>query len=115
MSCEELTVNPDNTSVVEVNGLKDSITGSFENAATVTVEDILDKDNVSVTGITFPVTLIYVASSNGIYRGNLPATAGFISGQLYNLTIKAVASGSTANWKNKLFAVDRCIDSSVCC
>ena len=63
----------DNT--IEVRGVKDQVTDTFDNDSTVTVQTLIDiSDDSVIVGETWPLTLAYVAASNGIYRGNLVDT-----------------------------------------
>ena len=88
-------VNNDN--VVELNGLRNPVTGEFLNAATVDIT-ITDPDGVEVTGETWPLTIPYVAASNGIYRVILDKVIDFIAGVRYTAVINAAESGLDAKW-----------------
>jgi hypothetical protein len=59
-----------NDTVVELQGLANGITGAYVNDATVSVT-ITDLAGAATTGISLPVTMSYVAASDGIYRGVL--------------------------------------------
>ena len=71
------------TKTIEMGAFKDDITGVFQNAATtanVTVTDVTDPDNP--TSLGSPLTLVYVAASNGIYQVTLAHDyAAFFAGQ----------------------------------
>jgi 5-methylcytosine-specific restriction protein A len=58
----------DNDMLVEVDGLQDSSDDSYLNAATVTA-NLFDENGTLVTGQTMPISMSYVASSNGKYQG----------------------------------------------
>lgn len=74
------------TNILEVYNLKNGLTGAYLNAATVTA-DVVDEDDVQVTGVSWPFTLTYVPSSNGTYRAALPSTAGFTRDAWYKARI----------------------------
>jgi hypothetical protein len=57
-----------NDTVYEVQGLANGITGAYVNDATVSVT-VKNLAGTTVSGISFPVTLAYVAESDGVYRG----------------------------------------------
>lgn len=60
----------ENDMVFEVLNLVDSETGDFVDDATVTAElKNIDDTTVTSVNVTFPITLLYVGGSNGIYRG----------------------------------------------
>ena|SRR5690554_6635024 len=88
-----------NTSIIEVDGLADQ-DGAYQIDATVTLESLVDKrTGVAVSGVTVPLTLFYVASSNGKYQGTIPHDAGATAGRVYIATILAISSaGQRAQW-----------------
>jgi hypothetical protein len=71
-----------NDTVLEVKGLKDEVGGDFLNAATVTAT-LVDAEGDQVAGETWPKTLTYVLSSDGVYRATLPYTMGLTAGGRY--------------------------------
>ena len=81
-----------NDTVLEVRGLKNEVTGAFLNAATVTAT-LVDSDGDEVAGETWPKTLDYVSSSDGVYRATLPYTLSLASGGRYTAQI-SVNAGS---------------------
>lgn len=60
----------DNTHLIELIDLKDDVAGTYINNATVTAV-LKDDDGEEIAGASWPLTLNYVASSNGEYRGVL--------------------------------------------
>ena len=87
------------TNTVEIDGLhlrknenSDGVPSSYENTATVVLEDLETTAGVDVTGIAFPVAMTYVTGSNGKYRGNFPDTAGLTIGTEYRGIVKATAA-----------------------
>lgn len=97
-----------NTLQVEVDGLVDQ-DGSFQNDATVTVEAFVDADTSTAVGsVTLPITMTYVAGSNGQYAGIIPWDAELTAFEWYLLTIRAISSsGDRAQWVEKAQAVYR--------
>lgn len=74
-----------NDNVVELNGLKNISTDSYINSATVTFT-LKDSDGDSVTGAT-NISMSYVASSDGIYRGTLADTVTLSHNTLYTCEV----------------------------
>ena len=72
-----------NDQTVEIDRLRDRITGSYLNAATVSAT-LYDSAGSAVSGLT-GLTLAYVASSNGRYRGNLEQTFAPALGDNYEI------------------------------
>lgn len=87
------------TTLVKVNGLQDS-NGSYLNNATVTLESFVERvSGTAVSGLTVPVTLSYVPTSNGNYQTELDETIGIVDGGQYIATLKAVAAtGQVKLW-----------------
>lgn len=94
-----------NTSIIEVDGLADQ-DGAYQNDATVTLQSLVDKrTGVAVSGVTVPLTLSYVASSNGKYQGTIPYDAAITAGRTYLATVQAIsASGQRARWVETVIA-----------
>lgn len=92
------------SNVVQLTGLRDALSGAYQNAATVTLT-LKDAAGVEVTGETWPFTLAYIASSNGIYRGTLAAGIGIVAGRTYYGHITATQGGSTRFWKKPFLAM----------
>jgi hypothetical protein len=88
-----------NDNLLELVGLKDVVSGSFANSATVTVT-LVDKDDVEVAGETWPLTMSYVAASDGLYRAVLKDTLTFVVDDLYTAKIDANdGADRQAHWK----------------
>ncbi len=87
----------DNDNVVELE-LKNPITGDFLNAATVDITITDEASGVEVTGETWPLTISFVASSNGIYRVVLDKVIAFIAGTRYTAVINAREGNLDAKW-----------------
>ena len=61
-----------NDMLLELTGLADESTGAYINNATIEAT-VKDAAGANVSGQTWPLTLSYVTSSNGVYRGVLDA------------------------------------------
>jgi hypothetical protein len=85
--------------VVTYGGMQNPITAAYINDATVTctIKD-LTGTAVTPTGFTWPVTLAYVAASDGIYRGTIDKNIAITAGISYWLEITAV-SGSLNDFR----------------
>lgn len=82
------------THTLELQGLINEETSAYINdASSVQVTALTDADGATVGGLTLPLTLNYVASSNGVYRAQLPLSVGFKLGWIYDLTIVATLAG----------------------
>lgn len=71
-----------NDNLLELVDLKDVVADAFVNAATVVVT-LVDKDGTEVVGEAWPLTMLYAAASNGLYRVVLKDTLTYIAGDLY--------------------------------
>jgi hypothetical protein len=88
-----------NDNLLEILGLQDAASGAWLNAATVTAT-IVDRAGVNVTGFTQPLSLAYVAASNGDYRATLPDEAALLDGRKYTAKISADAgAGLKGYWE----------------
>jgi hypothetical protein len=98
-----------NDNLLSVENLKNAATGVFINDATVTAT-LKDSLGVSVAGQTWPLSLVFVSSSNGVYRGTLEDDLSLNEGEAYTAEINADAgSDQIANWSIQLTAIKRTI------
>jgi len=98
-----LYMNSDN--ILELKGLQDATDLTvYENAATVQVT-IQDQSGAEVAGETWPVTMTYVPSSNGIYRANISRTVALSENNVYKGILTADAG------LNKFITVELWIDA----
>lgn len=102
------TIFVGNTTTVRISGIKYA-SGAFINNATVSLVSLTDLgDGSSVTGVTYPVTMDYVADSDGIYEAVLPYSLGISNGRRYTATVRAeTPSGERAEWEERLKATIR--------
>ena len=88
----------DNDMVLEVSGLQNKITGAYLNAAAVAVS-LANAAGVAVTGETWPLALVYVTSSDGVYRATLEESLGIDKDAEYIATVTADAGADLkATW-----------------
>jgi len=88
MSFESLYIDSDN--LVTLDALYDNAAAEYVNDATVTVT-LTDRAGNEVSGETWPVTLSYVAGSDGKYRGTLSDSLSLSANRRY--TAKVTADG----------------------
>ena len=87
-----LTYYVGNTQVLELSGLKDTVSGNYQNDATVTVT-LTDSAGASVSGQTWPAAMTYVPASNGTYRVTLDSDLVLTAGVTYTARIDVIAAG----------------------
>jgi hypothetical protein len=76
--------------LIVLDGFKNVVTDIYINDATVTAQ-VLDADGNEITGITQPIAMAYVASSNGKYRGTAGEAINAVRDD--EITIKVLADG----------------------
>ena len=83
----------DSDNVVTLSKLRDGITGTYANSATVTGR-VLYADGEAVADSSF--TLTYASASNGIYRGTIPDTVTELLtlGASYYVEVTVVSGGN---------------------
>lgn len=86
-----------NDNMMIVDGLRD-IDGAYQNSATVQVISVTDQVGANVSGQSFPLTLTYVAASNGRYRGVLQDSLALIDSQTYIATVTVDTGASQARF-----------------
>jgi len=96
----------DNSNLLELRGLKDTLTDAFINDATVQAT-VRDKAGTMLTGDTFPKGLAYVAGSNGVYRATLNKAINIVAGEFYTIKIAAVGNSLDGDWTEKVVAKQR--------
>lgn len=89
----------DNDNLVEVDELKNSATDAYINNATVTLTAIKDAAGVTVTGVSFPISMTYVAASNGKYQATVDKAIALVAGQNYTAIIDAVSGSLDGHWE----------------
>lgn len=87
-----------NDTILEIDRLKNELTGAYLNSATVTVT-LRDEAGAEVAGDTWPKTMAYLAGSNGVYRATLPHTLALTASQRVTAAISVDAgAGLVAAW-----------------
>lgn len=82
-----------NHNVLELQGLQDALTPQqYENNATVSVA-LKDSAGQAVAGQTWPATMSYVESSDGVYRATLDADLVLTHGVNYTAEINVTTAG----------------------
>lgn len=79
-----------NDMVLQVDDLRDEISGAYLNAATVTVT-LTDALGGSVGGATWPMTLTHVTGTDGTYRAALPYSLQLTANARYRATLNVNA------------------------
>lgn len=95
-----------NDNLLELQGLQNAATAAYVNNATVTAT-VVDKAGANVAGQSWPVTLAYVAASNGNYRGTLEDALSLAENEDYSARVSVSGSGLTAFFEHPLKAVKR--------
>lgn len=96
-----------NTNLLELSGLKSEIDDTFINDAAVSVT-LKDAAGAEVAGVSWPVTLDYVAASSGNYRGVLSSAIEFTPKAKYKAFIEVDAGADrTGHWEFPFQAITR--------
>jgi len=93
-----------NDNLLELTGAVDILDGAFLNEGAVSVS-IKDSKLNEVFGS--PITLNYIPTSNGDYRGILDKAANLIAGDAYIVTTTFTALGIDGEWIHEEVAVNR--------
>jgi hypothetical protein len=93
-----MTAYVDNTNVLQIVGLRDTLTADFINDATVVVT-VKDADGDAVAGETWPMTMAYVTGSNGDYSVTLSTDLDIEARVAYFAHIDATVDGNVASWQ----------------
>lgn len=99
------TIYIDNTGVVELDELKNSITDAFINDANVTAT--IQLNGVDVDGQAWPLTLDYVEASDGKYRGLASADLQLVKDRTYTAIVEVVSGSLEAKWTCRVVAKER--------
>jgi len=95
-----------NDNLLRLRGLKNKKTGAYENSAVVTAR-IVNSGGSDVVGQGWPVTLTYVANSNGDYDATLEDALVLTNLASYTAKVWAVSSGLQGYWAMPIVAKDR--------
>ena len=103
------TIYIGNDTSVSLNGLTNKTLGTYINNATGTIT-ISDENGDTVSGVTFPLSLAYVANSDGDYVATIDSTLSLTEGKIYNGTVDVSVGSVDAQWKIQLMAQIRRAD-----
>jgi len=92
-----------NDNLLRLSGLRNESTEDYVNNATVTVT-LKDSGDSPVSGQAWPLTLVYVATTNGRYEGTLEETLVLVADASYTAEIDAVLVDLKAHWEFPLLA-----------
>ena len=81
-----------NDNLLTAVGLQNEVSGAYLNSATVTVT-LVDADGTEVAGETWPLTMDYVAASDGNYRATLTDTLSALLSSGVDLVAQITANG----------------------
>jgi len=96
-----------NDMILELQGFKDVVADTFINNATVTVT-LVDKDGTNVAGETWPLTMVFVGASNGVYRATLKDTLTVTLGEVLTAQISANGgAGLQGRWDLPIVVKER--------
>lgn len=91
-SRDELVLGSD--MLIELANLRDASTGTLVEGATVTGQ-VLDDEGSPVASVPNPITFTEVSGRSGLYRGEIPAAAGYANGDDVAVKVTAVKTGKT--------------------
>jgi hypothetical protein len=91
--------------LLELNGLRDAVTGDYLNVATVTAS-IRDLKGNLVVGAE-NIIMEHVSSSNGDYRGRISHAANFVEGKQYVAEVTAIGDADIQGYWKLSFQVRR--------
>ena len=96
-----------NDMLLELIGLKDEVDASFINNAAVDVTLTDEITGTQIVGAAWPLTLAFVAASNGNYRATLPAALDLTPGKAVRADIAVDAGAKGKARFEPLLAVKR--------
>lgn len=95
-----------NTMTVLLSGLQFEGESDYINDAVATVS-IFSSNGTGVTGETWPLTLVYVASSNGNYEAVLNEDLELAKNRSYVVEVIAEKDGNEGKWRETVVAAER--------
>lgn len=100
----------DTDGLLVVHGVKDEADLEYVSDAVVSVIMYHRETGVEIAGVVWPLTLIYVALSEGRYQGVLPRAAAVAEGQTCELKIVMEKDGfQTTSWDRVTYAKKRAL------
>nr|BDD44148.1 hypothetical protein 20 [bacterium] len=96
-----------NDNLIKVRNLTNKATGTYANDATVQAT-LYDSDGNEVGGQTWPLTLVYIADSNGEYQATIEAGVNVTPLKRYNIVVSATTGeGAKGQWEVSVLAKTR--------
>lgn len=83
--------------VIHVEGLKDVVSDTYENGATITA-NVYDDDGAAVSGAT-NISIAYISSSDGDYAGEIQNTVTLTERATYTITLTIAGASYTTTYK----------------
>lgn len=96
-----------NDNIVRLNSLYDNLTSSYVNDATVQLLRIVDSDGAALTGQNWPVSMAYVAGSDGNYAGAVSNGLSVSPKKKYKAVIDVTAGTTKAKFEPTLLCKRR--------
>lgn len=104
---DEVIVYVLNDHIIKVTGLRDGATSQYINDATVQAT-MVDHNGAEVEGVTWPLTLNYVADSDGNYVGLLEEELKVSPSGIYHLVVDAEAVPDVkGHWRKPVTVKER--------
>lgn len=95
----EVVIYKDNDNLVELDLLKNAATDAYINSGTVNVTSIKDAADNVVGGVSFPLAMSYVPSSNGKWQATVDKALALAAGQMYTAVIDVTSGTLDAHWE----------------
>ena len=83
-----------NDNLVKLNSLYDNLTAAYVNDATVELLKIVDSSGTTIAGQVFPLTMDYIADSDGNYRAAISDELAVLPKRKYTGVIE-ITAGTT--------------------
>lgn len=84
---------------IEIRGLKNSVSGDYIVDAIVTATIYEEDGTTEVSGVTWPVSMSYIAASNGNYSGTVDSDSEIVIGSKYKVVVSATdLEGNKGEW-----------------
>lgn len=100
-----MTLYLDNSNVIELRDLTNSVTGAADTGASVQVT-ITDASGIELSGETWPVLMAHAFA--GTYRATLSSSINLVAGRYYRAVVEATGSGSeVGKWTCNVVAASR--------
>jgi len=95
-----------NDMLIELDELKNVATNAYVNNATVSCI-LVDSSGTNVNGQSWPLSMSYVETSNGKYRGILNAALALTKARRYKAKITVTTGSLIGYWEQDVIALTR--------